>query len=426
MDTLIGVILVLSFLALVFYVVKGGSPIVAFMGMAAFWAFLSGADLNTILTTVFQDPVVNNAGTILIIIFGSWFGQILVKTDIAGNLVKRAVELGGDRPLIATTLIMLVTSFLFVSMYGVGSAIAIGVIAIPIMLSMGVPAAVAAPAFTMSIAAAMFVNIVDINMLAALFPEGVFSYDASYLTYGFIGMGVWLVFGFLMIVINLKRYGLRRAWAIQEQQTEEKKISAISFLTPAIPIIMILVFKWPVVPSLLVGIIFALITTGSFAKGKWTDLLHRSFFNGVSEIGSIIGIWVSVMMFISAGTMVAPKLNALLGNVVPSGPFALALAFAILGVPLTVYRGPLAGVGAGAALLSLLFEAEPAPLFLIFLLFIVTQIVQDCLDPTNSWTLWTMNYTNVKPRQLFSSAGVFVWAACAACCFIAYAYVMQM
>jgi hypothetical protein len=345
LDTIIGVILIVSFLAVVFYIIKGGSPIVAFIGMAAFWAVLSGTDLNTILTKVFQEPVTNNAGTMLIIIFGSWFGQILVRTDIAGSLVKRAVELGGDRPLVVTVIIMLVTSFLFLSMYGVGSAIAIGVIALPIMLTMGVPAAVAAPAFTMSIAAAMFVNIVDINMLAALFPQGVFAYDASYLRFGFIGMGVWLAFAILMVIVNLKRYGLRRAWAIQVEP-ETKQVPAISFLTPIIPIIMILGFKWPIVPALLVGIIFALVTTrGGGANTKWTDLLHRTFFDGVSEMGAIIGVWVSVMMFISAGTLVAPKMNALIGAILPSGPFALAMVFAILGVPLTIYRGPLAGVG---------------------------------------------------------------------------------
>lgn len=424
MDTLIGVILLLSFLAVVYYVVRGGSPIVAFIGISAFWAALSGADLNTILNQVFQEPVTGNAGTILIIIFGSWFGQVLVKTDIAGSLVKRSVELGGDRPLIVTIIIMLVTSFLFLSMYGVGCAIAVGVIALPIMLSMGVPAAVAAPAFTMSIAAAMFINVIDINMLAALFPEGVFSYDASYLNYGFIGMGVWLAFGILMVIFNLKRYGLRRAWAVNSQ-TEAKRVPAISFLSPIVPIVMIMGFKWPVVPSLLVGIIFALVTTiKSGTYEKWTELLHRSFYDGVSEIGSIIGVWVSVMMFIAAGTMVAPKMNALIGNVLPSGPLTLVLAFAILGVPLTIYRGPLAGVGAGAALLSLMFDKQPAPLFLIFLMFINTQIVQNCLDPTNSWTLWTTNFTKVTPKKLFSSAMAFVWIACAVCCFVAYFYVI--
>ncbi len=66
-------------------------------------------------------------------------------------------------------------------MYGVGAAIAIGVIALPIMLSQGMPARVAAPAFTMGIGAGTMVNLVQFGTFQKLFPG--ITYEAPYLTY---------------------------------------------------------------------------------------------------------------------------------------------------------------------------------------------------------------------------------------------------
>jgi hypothetical protein len=46
----------------------------------------------------------------------------------------------------------------------VGAAIALGVIALPIMMSMGIPPWVAAPAFTMAIGAGNYANLVVFNI----------------------------------------------------------------------------------------------------------------------------------------------------------------------------------------------------------------------------------------------------------------------
>jgi len=55
-------------------------------------------------------------------------------------------------------------------MYGVGAAIAIGVIALPIMMSQGIPARVAAPIFSMGVGAGAFRELVQFGTLEKLFP----------------------------------------------------------------------------------------------------------------------------------------------------------------------------------------------------------------------------------------------------------------
>ena len=93
-------------------------------------------------------------------------------------------------------------------MYGVGAAIAIGVIALPIMLSQGIPPHVAAPAFTMGIGAGTFVNLVQFGTFQKLFPG--IKYEAPYLTYWMIGMARLHAGGMAAGSVYLRNGGVRR------------------------------------------------------------------------------------------------------------------------------------------------------------------------------------------------------------------------
>lgn len=72
-----------------------------------------------------------------IIFRAAGFGRILVETGIAGTIIRKAVELGGDKPGLTTSLLCIVTTAIFTTAYGVGAVIAIGVIVFPILLSLG-------------------------------------------------------------------------------------------------------------------------------------------------------------------------------------------------------------------------------------------------------------------------------------------------
>lgn len=415
-----GILMLLAYVMVVIYVIRGGSPMVSFIALAIVWALLGGLSFDNILKDILQAPVEKYASTILVIVFGSWFGQILVKTGIAGSLMKRSVELGGDRPIVVVIIIMLVTSFLFTSIYGVGAAIAVGVIAIPIMLSMGIPPQIAAPAFTMPIAAAMYINVIDINLLFSLFPKGSVSYDATYLRFAFVAFAVWILFAILMVVFNLKRYGLRRAWAVRvTEEVTAIDVTPWSYIAPVLPVLAIIVLKWPIVPSFLAGIAYALITTKGGHSKSWIDLFHRTFYDGVADLGGIIGVWVTVMMFMAASSKVAPTLNSIFSTILPHSTLTIAIFFAVL-APIAIYRGPMAAIGGGAALLSILLNANVAAPMFIFLMFRNINCLANCVDPTNSWTLWTVGYTKITPMELFKTALPFVWMAVAANSLLAY------
>ena len=126
---------------------KGGNLTVGFFVMALAWTIIGLTPVNVAVKEIFTDPVLNYGKTALYIILGSWFGRVLVDTGIAGSISRRTQAVGTKAPVLATILIALITALIFSSAYGVGSAIAVGVILFPIMFSMGVPRRVAGSRF---------------------------------------------------------------------------------------------------------------------------------------------------------------------------------------------------------------------------------------------------------------------------------------
>ena len=170
MDLGTGIALLVAFLAVVVLIIRGQSPIIMLLLLAVLWAAIAGIGIDDIQKKVIQTGGVQYASAVIIIVFGAWFAQVLIQTGIAESVIRSAVELAGDRPLATAMTITLVTALLFTSMYGVGAAIAIGVIALPIMLSQGIPPYVAAPVFTMGIGAGTFINLVQFGTFQKLFP----------------------------------------------------------------------------------------------------------------------------------------------------------------------------------------------------------------------------------------------------------------
>ena len=155
MQTILGIILLITFLAFIYYAARGGNLMLGLFVMALLWSgigVLGGTvtwtDMNT---TIFDGGPTGFGPTAVYIIFGSWFGRILVETGIAGTIIRNAVELGGDKPGLTCILLNLVTALIFTTSYGPGAVVAIGVIVFPIMLSLGIPKPLAAGSFCMSV-----------------------------------------------------------------------------------------------------------------------------------------------------------------------------------------------------------------------------------------------------------------------------------
>src|SRR5260370_11476514 len=139
MDLGTGVALLIAFLAVVILIIRGQSPIIMLLLLAVVWAVIAGIGIDDIQKKIIQAGGVQFASAVIIIVFGAWFAQVLIQTGIAESVIRSAVELAGDPPPVTAMTITLVSALLFSSMYVVGAAIAIGLLALPIMMGQGYP-----------------------------------------------------------------------------------------------------------------------------------------------------------------------------------------------------------------------------------------------------------------------------------------------
>lgn len=149
----------------------------------------------------------------------------------------------------ATILIALVIALIFTSSYGVGSAIAVGVILFPIMFSIGVPKNIAVSIFTLAIGAAMYVNKVLFVKFQVFFPK--VEWGPHYQRFGFVAMGVQMVILILFILFNAKKIRNGKP-EIVESDTEEEIVDVPmwTYILPVMPVALSIFAKWDAVPSL--------------------------------------------------------------------------------------------------------------------------------------------------------------------------------
>jgi hypothetical protein len=91
MDMLAGILMLLVYVAIVAFIIKGESPIISLLVLAILWAMLAGVPGKDILAQILEKGGTAYASAIVIIVFGAWFGQALVKTG-TGCWARRAMH----------------------------------------------------------------------------------------------------------------------------------------------------------------------------------------------------------------------------------------------------------------------------------------------------------------------------------------------
>jgi hypothetical protein len=101
---------------------------------------------------------------------------------------------------------------------------------------------------------------------------------------------------------------------------------------------------------------------------------------------------------------VSAALKPIFGPILPHTPFQAALFFGLLGGIGSIYRGPLVVIGTGAAVLALILDNKELPIPYLYSIWLGPTVMQGSVDPTNSWTLWTIGYTKVSHGEFLRTA----------------------
>ena len=377
-------------------------------GVPAVGTNADGAQIGW-LQTVLEAGTVRMGAAIMAVIFGAWLGELMNKTGVTETIIKKSAELGGDRPLIVTLIMSAAVAVLFTTLNGLGSIIMVGSIVLPILISVGVPAMSAACIFLMAFTCGLTFNIANWKSFS-----GIFSLEIAQIQSFAIYMLVATVIATLiLIVVEFKKNGVKFAFSAPVEETESKQVTGIrgtlAMLTPIIPIILVAVFKVPVCPAFIAGIIWILIfTSKSFSKAM--NLLVKTCYDGITNSGPavILMIGIGILYLAVTHSMVKEVLNPFLLAVVPQGRIGYIIFFSLL-APLALYRGPMNLFGLGSGIAALVIGLNTLSPLAVMAAFLAAERIQGCGDPTNTQNVWTANFCEVDVNGITKKLLPYLW-----------------
>ncbi|MBP2479492.1 TRAP-type mannitol/chloroaromatic compound transport system permease large subunit [Crossiella equi] len=374
-------------------------------------ALLSGASLlgpkNSVATTVLQTGAPMLAATMVAILLGSWLGTVLEETGIAATLVRKIVEFGGERPSVVALGVFGVSLLVGTITGSAPAALLSGVVGIPAMIAVGVPKVVAAGTVLMGISAGLPLELIGWQFLAdalRLPVEQVRSFQIRLFPIVF-------VVGVAYVLVEVRRRGARHAWAVRAPAAERRRRGDApwyALLTPLVPIVLALGLDVPIVPALLVGLAYALLTT--HRRGGSGERALRTLYRAFDVAAPPIVLFVAIGMLLAAVRLpgAVSALNPIVAALSPSGPVLFVVVFTLL-VPLALYRGPLNVYGLGAGVAGVLISGGVYPAPAVLGLMSSLGQVLGVSDPTSTQTVWSAQYSGVRPERVLLSTLPYTW-----------------
>ncbi|WP_405986863.1 transporter [Streptomyces sp. NBC_00872] len=384
--------------------------------LAVVIAFVSGAPLtgdSSVLDTVLQEGAPALAATMIAILLGSWLGKLLHETGIAGTLVRKIVEFGGDRPVVVALGVLAVSTLVGTVTGSAPAAMLAGIIGIPAMIAVGIPKVTAAGTILMGIAAGMPFEL----------PVWQFFSSALELPVPTVRGFMLKLFPFallaavLFVLVETRRKGVEHAWALRSVADKPQRPSRreqlgdapwYALLTPVVPLVLALGFETAIIPSLLAGILYALVTTTR--PREMNKRLLRTLYAGFEVAAAPIALFVAIGILLAAVKLPGSvdALEPLVKAVSPQNPLLFVLVFTLL-VPLCLYRGPLNVYGLGAGIAGVLIAAGVYPAVAVLGLTTSYNQVFGVADPTSTQTVWAAQYAGVTPQQVMARTLPYVW-----------------
>ena len=429
MEFVVGILLLLTFFGLAYYCIKGHNLMIGFLIITILWtalsflgaAFASPEFLSTtafysngepvkaiaILNKIYQSAPEGWGTTLVNVCWGAWFGRVLMETGIASTLIRKTVELGGDRPIITIVLLNVVTAFIFTAMMGAGPVIAIGVIVLPILMSLGIPKAIAMFTFMGSVSAGMYLNpVLQFSQLRAFIcasdemPEFSFSWYTSH--WGIYALIISVVVVSVLTGIYLKIGKKSHAWAAQAApKNTQTDAPLIALILPIVPVVLKIWLDFSVIGGFVIAGFAALFLCGKMNKSfkENCQLVNKLYYDGVVDTAPLVGFLLTLPMFNSVASYASPFFKAVLGPVMPKSELVVCILFAVL-LALGLFRGPMTLVGCGAATLGVLrgVASFSVPfLYCVFAIPTITVNIGSCI--TQSWVAWGLAYTKVESKD---------------------------
>ena len=385
--------------------------------LAVVIAFLAGAPLTgkeSVLDTVLQEGASALAATMIAILLGSWLGKLLEETGIAGTLVRKIVEFGGDRPVFVALGVLAVSALVGTVTGSAPAAMLAGLIGIPAMIAVGIPKVTAAGTVLMGIAVGVPFEL----------PVWQFFSTALDLPIGTVRGFMVKLFPFALVaavayvLVESRRRGVEHTWPLKAARTRPSRADRrrrlgdapwYALLTPVVPLVLALGLDVAIIPSLLGGVAYALVTTTR--PREMNRRLLRTLYGGFEVAAPPITLFVAIGILLAAVKLpgAVDALQPLVKAVSPQNTVLFVLVFTLL-VPLCLFRGPLNVFGLGAGIAGVLVATGIYPAVAVLGMTASYNQVFGVSDPTSTQTVWSAQYAGVSPHQVMVRTLPYVWA----------------
>ncbi len=414
-----GILIIVVFLIIAALMITKKIPtLLALPVLAVAICLIAGVPLlgkDGFMQTVIEAGSIKMASAYIAVIFGAWLGQIMNKAGVTSTIIKKSAELGGDRPLVVTLIMVVAVAILFTTLSGLGSVIMVGTIVLPILVSIGVPALSAACIFLMAFATGLCFNMANWQTFATIFNLSIDQIK----TFEYFLVAATFVATLVLIFVEFKKNGVKFAFsapAVQEQK-DDKQLKGIrgtlAMVTPLVPILLVAVLKISIVSAFMVGIIWILLfTSKSFSKAM--NMLTKTCYDGITDGGPAIILMVGIGMLYLAVTnpIVKTVLNPFMSAITPKS-LAVYILFFIILAPLALYRGPLNLFGLGSGIAALMIGLGSLTPLAVMGAFLSAERIQGVGDPTNTQNVWTANFVEVDVNTVTKKLLPYLWVIAA-------------
>ncbi len=397
---LIGILLVF-FIMVGLMMARKLPTIIALPVMAIAISFIAGVTFMssdpekfTIVKDVLEAGSMRMSTAISGLVFGAIFGKVLSKVGVTETIIKKAAELAGDKALPIALVFLAVCSVIFAASNGLGMVILVGTIIIPIMISAGLSPMISGIILLLSSAIGVTFSV---NTLAVYLD--VLKLDLNVVTgYSWMVGLPLIIVSVIMIIYYIQFQGkTSKAWAMPNNARNGQQVRAIALISPIVPVALVFAFKVPLIASILIGIVVALVL--STPKNP-IHVVSSAFVEGIQDVAGAMGLMIGIGMLLNAvmSSEVSAILSPAISLAIPKNQLMFVLIFGLLS-PLAIYRGPLNVWGLGSGIISLLVASGMNPVAAMVALRLDSNVQAVC-DPTNSHNVWIADFTKTDVNEI--------------------------
>jgi H+/gluconate symporter-like permease len=385
--------------------------ILAVPAMAVLVAVVAGTPLIRILDHVLAAGSTRLADACMMVIAGSLLGRVVIQTGIAEAIIKRAAEFGGDRPMAVAMALMAAVALLFTTLFGLGAIIMVGSLALPIMMSIGIPRKLAGILFILAYALGFIFNIGMWGFYQKalnLDPQAIKGFAGALAAVDLLAVAVFLA-------VSSRRMAQYGAWAVSLQESEEaaarrREVPLLALLIPILPLVLHIFLRWQVVPAFLAGALTGVLLT---RPREIARQLSSAAVKGLEDVAPAVILMIGIGMLLNVTTL--PDVESSLRPLVQSIPFKVRPAFVLffgLLSPLCLYRGPLNPYGIGIGVYTLIGSLGLLPPMALLAAVMSVVQVQNVCDPTNTHNVWVANYTGIRVEEITGATLIYQVVVC--------------